>query len=546
MQPPIPQSCPPGSPGVPVPASPRPSPLIPLRPYSVEPFWRDELGLMFLLWRRQSGKTYTMASRALRRMMERPGLLVTFASASINVGAEMIQKEALVWSSALSRFKEYSEANGKHLTCNGDGVDFDGLCDLFEHQKLEARIWHSRTSYSRTKIIAPNVATARGYTGDVFLDEIGFIQDFKELWEAMEPIMQSDPAFRCMMATTPPADDAHFSYELAAPEPGTEFLAEQASAEGRWYQSQTGLWVHRLDAWDAEKAGIHLYDTNTRKPIDPTEHRAKAIDRAAWDRNYGLIFTLGGTAACSLMGLQHAMDLGRHHETLAHEGPPPAGWEKIIGDGRLSIGLDPATTEGEKSNPTGLAVLEEVGSIIVERLVCRYKAANPDEHKAILRDLVASLPRKPRRLVIDGSNERFFARDIKTMFAGICMVEIIVSGETTEYLGERMSWKTYLGNLITNRIDDGLLAVPPSRWLKNDFRSVIRNKGGFANQLDSAGNHGDCFDASKNALHGLVGKGGPATADASGTGSMPYTEKTDPYDHPDDHDDQPVHGISMI
>ena len=92
----------------------------------------------------------------------------------------------------------------------------------------------------------------------------------------------------------------------------------------------------------------------------------------------------------------------------------------------------------------------------------------------------------------------------------------------------------------------GLLAIPPSRWLKNDFRSVIRHKGGFSNQLDSAGNHGDCFDGSKNALHGLVGKGGPASADAAGTGSMPYSESKDPYDHPDDHDDQSVSGVSMI
>jgi len=522
------------------------NPLIPLRSYSVEPFWRDELGLLFLLWRRQTGKTYTMASRALRRMMERPGLLVTFASASINVGAEMIQKEAAVWSNALSAFKKYAEANGKHLTCNGDEVDFDGLCELFEAQKLEARIWHSNTLYSRTKIIAPNVATARGYTGDVFLDEIGFIKDFRALWEAMEPIMQSDPEFRCMMATTPPEDDAHYSFELAAPEPGTEFLAGQASPQGRWYKSQAGLWVHRVDAWDAEAAGIHLYDTNTRLPIPPDQHRAKALDRAAWDRNYGLVFTLGGTSAVSLMGIQHAMDLGKQQPCQVHEGPPPAGWQSVIGEGRLSIGVDPATTEKTKSNPTGLAVLEEVGGLIIARLVCRYKEANPDEQKAILRDLVASLPRRPRRLVIDGSNERFFARDVKTMLAGICQVEIVVSSEATDYMGERMNWKTYLGNLLVNRINDGLFALPPSRWLKNDFRSVIRNRGGFDNQLDSAGNHGDCFDGCKNALHGLVGKGGPAEAEAAGTGSMPYRDQADPYHHPDDDDTARKSGLQMV
>ena len=521
------------------------APLIPLRSYAVEPFWRDELGLLFLLWRRQTGKTYTMAARAIRRMMERPGLLVTFASASINVGAEMIQKESAVWSNALERFRQYADANGKRLTSNADDVDFDALCELFEAQKLEARIWHSNTVYSRTKIIAPNVATARGFTGDVFLDEIGFIADFRAVWEAMEPIMQSDPAFRCMMATTPPEDDSHYSYELGAPEPGAEFPREAANPAGRWYRSQAGLWCHRVDAWDAEAAGVHLYDTNTRKPLPPEEHRARALDRAAWDRNYGLMFTLGGTAAVSLMGIQYAMQMAHDHACLCCETPPPPHWQSVLGDGRLSIGLDPATTEKAKSNPTGLAVLEEVGSTIVSRLVCRYKEGNPDEQKAIIRDLIASLPRRPRRLVIDGTNERFFARDVKTMLAGVCQVEIVVSSEKTEYHGEAMIWKTYLGNQIVNRIDDGLLVLPASRWLKNDFRCVVRNRGGFDNQLDSAGNHGDCFDACKNALHGLVGKGGPAEADAAGTGSLPYRPDRDPYYHPDDHDGAKPSGLTM-
>jgi hypothetical protein len=56
--------------------------------YEWEPIDRVDDGRMFLLWRRQGRKTTTMAKKALKFMMKRPGGLVTFASASLLVGSE--------------------------------------------------------------------------------------------------------------------------------------------------------------------------------------------------------------------------------------------------------------------------------------------------------------------------------------------------------------------------------------------------------------------------------------------------------------------------
>jgi hypothetical protein len=110
------------------------------------------------------------------------------------------------------------------------------------------------------------------------------------------------------MATTPPPDDQHYSFELFVPPAGAEFSVKPA---GTWYRSGSGIMVHRVDAWDSAAAGVPLYHPDNGAPITPEEHRALAFDKSAWDRNYALKFLQGGTAAIPLAALARAMELGR-------------------------------------------------------------------------------------------------------------------------------------------------------------------------------------------------------------------------------------------
>ena len=159
----------------------------------------------------------------------------------------------------------------------------DDFADLYESTRLEFRLHHDRTTYSRTKVVALTPA-AVGETGDLILDEVGRVKAFREVWEAVRPIIASNPEFRCMLTTTPPPDDSHYSFELLAPPIGTEF---KANPKGNWYKSEFGVWVLRIDAWDAYADGVPLYDDETGKPISPDEARAQDHDKDAWDRNYG-------------------------------------------------------------------------------------------------------------------------------------------------------------------------------------------------------------------------------------------------------------------
>ncbi len=293
------------------------APLIQFRPAQEEVFLRRDVGMLALVWRRQYGKSHTLGSIGLDWMMEKV-CDVIFASAALRLGQENIRKEADIWRSVTEKLRQAANATGQYqLTTNADDkagelLDVDAIADLFEHQKLETRLWHSRTRCSRSLVVAPNPDTAVGWTGHVILDEVGRIPDFQNVFEAMEPIVSSNKGFRVRMATTPPPDDAHYSYELLAPRPEETFAVNK---RGNWYQSRGGIMVHRVDAWDGYAGGIPLYDLQTREPLTPEESRSRAVDKQAWDRNYGLAFIRGGVSAVSLTALYHAQAAGVHECT---------------------------------------------------------------------------------------------------------------------------------------------------------------------------------------------------------------------------------------
>lgn len=203
----------------------------------------------------------------------------------------------------------------------------------------------------------------------------------------------------------------------------------------------------------------------------------------------------------------------------------PAGWLDVFDPQypRIGFGLDLATTTGEKSNPSGFAVTQEVGLMRMVRLVVRFKTDDPDVTTGLIELVHTGLRGRglnARRLCIDATNERFFAVQLKRKLTGKLPVELIISSEKTTYLGEEMLWKVYLGNLLINTADDGYLGIPPLDWLKNDLRQVVRDRGTFTAEVTDDGGHADCFDGIKLSLHALKAKGGRGDVKASGPGTL--------------------------
>jgi len=478
----------------------------------------DTYRMIAFVARRQYGKTTTFSNIALKKMMKEKNHTVIFGSAKLNLSREIVRKEATVIEQGISAITKQLAAGSFQIANSDnnkliDALTHDDFAELFEAQRLEFRYYHDRTSYSRTKVVALRPDTV-GETGDLMADEVGRINNWREVWEAIEPIVAANPTYRLLLSTTVPPDDSHYSFEQLAPLPGAEFPFNPA---GNLYESALGVTVLRLSADDAYTDGIPLYDLKTGNAMSPAAHRASYADKAAWDRNYGCIFLMGGSSAVGLMPLLEAQERGRELNCIYAEDDLPSFWRRNFTGGPIGIGADPATTEKQKSNPFGICVTERVNGLFITRLVLSFKSSDPSKPKAILRELCETC--HPLALALDASSERYWCAEVQQDLRNICPVMLVVNGEKTEYLGEPMNYKTYLGNLAVSNLDESICALPPDKVIKDDFRLVQRYKGGFDNNLDPiTGRHGDLFDGFKLSLHALINGTGMTEAEATPTG----------------------------
>lgn len=222
-------------------------PLIRFRPYQLPIFTDRGRGIMILHWSRQIGKSFTLASWAVDRLLTRPGRLVTVLSNSRDNGAEFVVK-----------CEEVCRLLGQAMESEDQSPDLK-----YENMRFEVRIT-VKGKTGRIKVLAANPRTARGFSGDLILDEFAFHEDSRAIWEAAEPILSSNPDFLCRIASTGNGKHNMF-YDMATC--GEFFLSR----------------VTRTDAW---KQGVKIYDPNTREPITPDQARAKSRDKRAYDQNY--------------------------------------------------------------------------------------------------------------------------------------------------------------------------------------------------------------------------------------------------------------------
>lgn len=193
---------------------------------------------------------------------------------------------------------------------------------------------------------------------------------------------------------------------------------------------------------------------------------------------------------------------------------------------KVGIGVDPATTEKGVSNPTAVAVVEREGAGFIIRWVCVWKTADPDIATERFVRIVETINARPeggraRRLCLDATNERYYAKLLKKELRGLVPVDLVVSSETIEMPGgEKITRKQFLGSQYVAELEDNHLTLPPERYLREDHRLVKREKGSFVCEADNQGRHGDTFDACKLAIQALLAKGGDGKAYPTSVGEF--------------------------
>lgn len=474
-----------------------------------------------MLARRQYGKTTIAARIANFKMMKTPGHTVIFGSVKLDLGREIVRKELAQLTDA---FRLTATGGGLlQLTDSATGkplpvMNSDDFAALYDASRLEFRLHHDRTTYSRTKVVALT-PDAVGETGDLILDEVGRVKNFRDVLEAIMPIIASNPAFRAIYTTTPPPDDTHPSFDLLAPPIGAEL---PISPTGNWYRSELGVHVLRITAEDAYADGVQLFDDDTGAPISPAESRQRAHDKDAWDRNYACQFIIGGTSVCPLLELDTAQrrGIGQCFCEVANDDrafdAAVARLESLLTGGTVAGGWDLASTEKATSNPSSFTIMESVNGEYVSRGVLLWKTANPALQLERARKIIAVIGARKaggrmRRLAIDATGDRLFARTIQTELSrdGV-PVELVVASETVRMPGydSPVTRKTWMGDRYVAALSDNKHTFPPERYFREDHRMPKKIKGVYVTDPASDGKHGDTFDSGKLALHALTARGG--------------------------------------
>ena len=240
----------------------RGAPLVTFRSYQQAAFWDHATKTIIEHWSRQVGKSYTYAAWAVDRLLRKPGRLVTVLSNSRENGAEFVEKA-----------REVCRKLGQAVEIESNRAELDGEAGISEDLKFQNMRYEVRVTVDglvgRIKVLAANPRTARGFSGDLILDEFAFHEDSAAIWEAAEPIISSHPDFLCRILSTGNGKRNTF-YQLIS--------------EGRIRYRK----IRRSDAWATGE--LKIYSQIDGREITPAEARTQSNDRRAYDQNYECSF----------------------------------------------------------------------------------------------------------------------------------------------------------------------------------------------------------------------------------------------------------------
>lgn len=418
-------------------------PIIQFREYQRPVFSDNETGILVLHWSRQIGKSFTLAAWAVDRLLTRPGRLVTVLSNSKDNGQEFALKCAEVC-------RKIDEAKQKV-------IDEYGLKDLstsveYSDMRFEITI-KVKGQTGRIKVLAANPRTARGFSGDLILDEFAFHEDSAAIWDAAEPILSSNPDFLCRVASTGN---------------GTGNMFYRMATEGQFKVSR----VRRSDAW---KMGVRIYDAKTRKPITPDEARSQALDKASYDQNYECAFASETGALLTHELINRATDHDAEIFELDNQDAVPMTVMSILDDCQrrgLSVygGGDIGLTHDFSVFP--FATLE--GSCLKCRFIVRIHGDRIPQQRRFLEPLIAHPAVK--RVALDASGLGVgLAQELQEKPGGEKIMAVnFASSEAVPGLTQKVNVKEIMATDLIAWHEDARITYPCDAIMRDDLRKPQR------------------------------------------------------------------------
>ncbi len=227
---------------------------------------------------------------------------------------------------------------------------------------------------------------ARGFGGNVFLDEHGFHRDSKELWKGAAAAVTR--GHRLLVVSTPHYQAGNY-FELArkaglihrrgaeSAKKNTEEISADSSAASASLRWDAGIWsAHWVD--------IHTAAPQLRQigvPIDLDELRELAGDDEAWQQEYGCQFLSAAEMWIPLELIAAARSPQARLDWDPEAGETPA----LPGQGWLYVGFD----IGRKRDRTVIWIDERVGEIAIARGVITLDRATFEQQFQVLTEIIA-------------------------------------------------------------------------------------------------------------------------------------------------------------
>lgn len=250
------------------------NPLLYFREYQRQAFHDKTTKVLILEWSRQIGKSHTMANWAVDRVIQQLGrpeikswLVVVISNSKAN-GAEFALKVGEAGQAARQAVESIAASHGMTADEMSEfGIEVD---DYQFKLSLTMRI-DGVVKTGRIIVLAASPRTARGFTGDLILDEFAHHESARALWAAASPIISANPDFLCRICSTHSTTGSLF-YKWTS----TKFFKT--------------ISVKRSEAWAMSRndpvAPLSIISLKTGKEITPDEARAEDDDQRTYDSNY--------------------------------------------------------------------------------------------------------------------------------------------------------------------------------------------------------------------------------------------------------------------
>jgi phage FluMu gp28-like protein len=401
----------------------------------------DESRFIICMWARQTGKSFALAWKAALDAWEKDlsgqRVLWVVLSRGERQSREIMEKIRL----AVRALRAASRV----LT--GEMQDVESLFrgeDGTVYKQLEVIL----PGGSRIVGLPANPDTARGFSGNVILDEFAFHQNTRDIWTALYPTITR--GYRIVVASTPNGKLNKF-YDLW--EHGGD----------RWSR-------HKVDIYQAVEAGL---------PVDIDALREGISDPEAWEQEYECKFIDEATAFLSYDLIASCEDYMASLDGTT------------IGEGTLYMGVD----VGRRRDLTVIWLCEQIGDVFWTRLVERMEKTPFRTQRERLFDLLSDY--RVRRCCIDATGLGMqLAEEAKERF-GVRVEAVTFTNAVKEDLAQRMRAK----------FEDRLVRIPVDRVIRQDLHSVKKvttvagNIRYDAERSEAGGGHADHFWALALALH---------------------------------------------